>query len=284
MQMWQEQYQAIDNNFSHILEQNLPYFSYGRGSKLAILIHGFMGSPDEMSEIGSILNDRNIHVYNTLIPGFGGTAKIANQYSHQSWTAWLDKEISRAMLCADEIYLIGFSTGGLLIHDWLAKNPNHPKIKAASLVAPYFQTSGFFNSIIQHTASKFLSEISVYTVHAIPWFKDVEIMTIRTEEYLQSVPLRTTAQIVELGQINKRHQILGGQIRTPAQVLISNQDQVTAPDAAVELVQSNFRNLQLVEYGQTPEGRSPHHLMCEEVSPVAKDLEARILDFILSNK
>jgi carboxylesterase len=280
--LWDERYLALDENFSGIEIHNQPTLTLGQGKKLAILLHGFMGSPDEMSAIGAQLNAQNYHVYNLLIPGFGGTGFIANQFSHQTWTRWLAGEIAKAKACSQEILLVGFSTGGLLIHDWLTKNPNDPAISAAVLISPYFETSGFFRTVIQQTASKLMTEISVNIVNAIPWFYDVQVMTEKRESYMQMVPLTNSNQIVELGSFNQTRR--SAKVQTPTLVFLSEDDQITDPQIANALTAKSLAHRQLVAYGANVRARVPHHIMSAEVSPVVEDLEARLVDFALNQR
>jgi carboxylesterase len=277
---WDERYQAYDENFAGFELQNQASLSYGLGKKLAILVHGFMGSPDEMSAIGDQLLAQNYHVLNLLIPGFGGTARIANKFSHQMWTRWFAAEIASAKACSQQILLVGFSTGGLLIHDWLTKNPRDPAVKGAVLISPYFETSGLFQAFIQKTAAKFLTEVSLGLVNAIPGFYDVQIMLERPDSYLQSVPLTNSNEIVALGGYNQTRR--SAKVQTPTLVMLSTDDQITDPDVAKNLTERTLAHRELVEYGPQFRTRVPHHMMCAEVSPVAEDLENRIIEFAVS--
>lgn len=282
----EQRYQKISPADYLISEINRPFvlkaqsISPKKSQKLVILLHGFMGGPDEMRDLGKQLQRRGYNVYSALIPGFGVNADIANEFTHQQWSAWITKEINRASGCFNEIHLAGFSTGGLLIHDYLLKHASENLIKSVSLISPFFKVDGLFNSVVQNSASVVLDKISVNTVYYVLHFPDVQIMTIRRDSYLQQVPIKTSDEIVSLGKINRDRKPAGGRLQVPAVVFITEDDQVAEPTETQELVQRNFQTVTMTFYGKNQRERVPHHLLAKEVSSVAKNVEAKIIQHI----
>lgn len=290
VQRLESTYRKLDpDNFQSIFPENRPQFIPGNpnhpenNNKVVLLIHGFMGTPQEMQRVANPLVEKGFSAYLGLIPGFAGTAKIANQYSYKVWQKWLSIEMEQLKSCFDQIYLVGFSTGGLLIHDYLMTHDDLTKIKGASLLSPYFETSGIFNTVVQKTASTILNEFSTELVYKLFGFPEVEVMLKRPQNYLQSVPLKTTQEIVALGKINQRYKA-EKPLPVPNMTLVSDNDQLIDIDVANKVTYKNFITRYWDDYGSSRffsrEKRVPHHIMCPEVSPVADTVRNKVDQFV----
>ena len=129
-QQWQELsslYKKSDARFTKLAADNSPYFVSGSGSDLVILLHGFLGSPFEMNRMATALKNKGYSVLNDLIPGYGFSAKIANQFNKNYWDKYFDIRYTAAFQCFKRVHFIGFSTGGQTIHKFLI---THPRLKA----------------------------------------------------------------------------------------------------------------------------------------------------------
>lgn len=105
-----------------------PFFMQTDKSKIGIIaLHGFSSAPMEVNEMATYLNKKGFNVYAPRLRGHGTSAK---DLKHRTWQDWYDS-VSRAIIIAsllyDEIYIAGFSTGGLLT--LLSANKHIPKLK-----------------------------------------------------------------------------------------------------------------------------------------------------------
>jgi alpha-beta hydrolase superfamily lysophospholipase len=272
-------YQNIDPDFKSIAKQNRPFVIPGKKKELAILVHGFMGSPDEMLGLALQANALGATAYSALIPGFGATAKVANQFNQEQWQLWLSQEISRAQKCFQKIHLLGFSTGGLLETNYLIDHPTDPTIASVTLISPYYKTHNVFYSILQQASARLLNEIPVSIVHQVLKYPDVEVMTKVPESYLQSVPLQTSLEIVNLGKIVQHKTIPTTQV--PALLFTSDDDQVIDQDKTIEISSRLFRSINVESKKPNPgEARIPHHMMAHSVSLIAPELEDQVSEFL----
>lgn len=274
----EKSYQKMDARFEGISEINRPTFKKGRKKSAIMLVHGYMGSPSEMSLIAKALTDAGYPVYNALIPGFGATPEVANNYENTTWKRWFHQQVQSLKVCYNKIHLIGFSTGGLLIYDYLSKNPQDDRIGSASLISPFFETHSVFLSLLQGWTTLFLDTISINTVYYGLGFPDVEVMIKEPESYLQEVPIRAGSEIAALGKEARDRKINNGKIVAPVLMFISPDDLVIRQSTAEKLVMRNFENWVIQTLKASP--RSPHHLMAPAVSPVAKKVQNQIVDFI----
>lgn len=109
---------------SKIKEKAKPYL-YEAGDKLAILVHGFLGTPDDMRELASYLVKRGISAKAIRLAGHGTTdLQDLEDSSYYDWWKTLADEIGEASGRYSKIYLIGYSFGANLSFDLAARNPN----------------------------------------------------------------------------------------------------------------------------------------------------------------
>ena len=68
-------------------EDPSPFYIKGGGDTGILLLHGFSGTPREMSRLGGYLQQRGLTVSAPLLPGHGSTLDEMNQYKWQDWAA-----------------------------------------------------------------------------------------------------------------------------------------------------------------------------------------------------
>lgn len=274
---------SIDSDFTEVRADNRPGYGLGTKKEVVFLIHGFMGTPFEMAPIARKLHRSGYYVYNGVIPGFSATALVANEYKAPEWTRWMNQEIARLETCFNKIHLVGFSTGGLLIHDFLSKNPNRPSIRSANLIAPFFETAGLFNRFLTGIGGLFLNTIATETVYNKFGFPDVEVMVLDPIHYLTEVPIRAVQEIKDLGHMNVTRK-QKSRIQIPTLALMSDEDQVIDTEISKELITERYAYPAVIEYPRVKgEKRRPHHIMVSSVSDVAEDVVHRVHEFIVSH-
>ncbi|MDA0712773.1 MAG: alpha/beta fold hydrolase [bacterium] len=109
------------------------HFNGDKGSVL--LLHGFTGSPYELTTIGEALDQAGFSGNAPLLPGHGQTPEILNQFTAESWyeaarTAFLNLPKQKPRI------VIGFSMGALLAVMLAAEFKS--KIDKLVLLAPAF--------------------------------------------------------------------------------------------------------------------------------------------------
>ena len=109
---------------SKIRERAKPYL-YEAGDKLAILVHGFTGTPDDMRELAKYLAAKGISAKAIRLAGHGTTDwQDLEQSSYYDWWKTLEDEVREAANKYRKIYLIGYSFGANLSFDIAARYPD----------------------------------------------------------------------------------------------------------------------------------------------------------------
>jgi carboxylesterase len=111
-------------------------FAYAGDDRGVVLVHGFTGTPFEMSVLGARLAARGMTVTGVRLTGHGTTPEALER---TPWTVWMDDiEIALADLAGRcrKVALVGQSLGGLLALHRAADRTAPPLAAIASLAAP----------------------------------------------------------------------------------------------------------------------------------------------------
>lgn len=277
-QQWQELnrlYKKSDSRFIKFESDNSPYFVSGSGSDLVILLHGFLGSPFEMNRMATSLKNKGYSVLNDLIPGYGFSARVANQFNKNYWDNYFDTRYRAAFQCFKRVHMIGFSTGGQTIHKFLI---THPRLKATSvhLISPFYAPTLKFLSLITDFIGLFKTEVPLSLLYVSTLgVKELKIMMTYPDKYLKEAPFLNMDEIVKSGKdiIDFKST---GKNSSPIILYVTNKDLVMDFEITSKLVSRDFSNIKSIDYSNT---EAPHHLFRPEVSEVALKFEKTLLSF-----
>jgi esterase/lipase len=241
-------------------------------SKALFLAHGYMGSPSEMLFLAQPFIEKGWSVIGFLIPGHGASSEVANAFTHTRWQAEMSKQLSLVTSTFNEVRAIGFSTGGLLLHDFLINHPTPRSLKSLHLISPYF-IQRF--PTIDWPIEKIFNNISLNTAYALTHFPDLKVMTIDRNFYNQSIPITTAREIKKLGLLvfNRKH--TGPKIQLPTQLFLSKGDWTVDTEASKKVIGRDIESYELIWF----DAHDPHHLMAPSVSLVAQVIQSRIFNF-----
>jgi esterase/lipase/1-acyl-sn-glycerol-3-phosphate acyltransferase len=90
------------------------YFEIENSKKCVIAIHGFASAPKEVEELAIFLNKNNLNVLTPRLAGHGIAPEDLKDKKWEDWYKSISRTITIASLQFKKIYIVGFSTGGLL--------------------------------------------------------------------------------------------------------------------------------------------------------------------------
>jgi esterase/lipase len=79
-----------------------------------ISIHGFSSAPKEVEQLAIFLYDKGLNVYAPRLAGHGTIPEDLKNTLWQDWYKSISRTITIASLQFEKVYVLGFSTGGLL--------------------------------------------------------------------------------------------------------------------------------------------------------------------------
>lgn len=276
----QKKYQRLDT--VSVSDENKPSWVWGRKRQAVYLLHGFIGTPNEMSAVALKLQEKNLTVINDLIPGYGTTGFIANQFDQQTWKKHVEANLNSVRECFDQVHLIGFSTGGLLLHHYIRQHTEDFTAQSITLYSPFYKPHLAFADFLRTAARTLTSTVLTKLLYDLTHFPDIKVAVLKPQNYLQQLPLDAAEYVLDFGaevdsQIKSSH--LNDET-TPALLFVSNTDQIMNLDITVKNVSADFLDLTVVKFDKK---YVPHHLMVDEVSSVAPFVQDKTVEFILSH-
>lgn len=208
----------------------IPFFFENNNSDTCIInIHGFSSAPKEVLEMSKFLHNKGFNVYAPRLRGHGTSPKDLRDTTWNDWYLSVSRAITIATLKYKKIYIIGFSTGGLLA--------------LLSTKKCYKQISG----IICINAALHLNDIRIKTLlPALSFWNDlVEAFNAKKygKEYLDNDSENPEVNynkhyvdsIEQLSLLMKKTQKNIPKIKTPTFIIQAKNDPVVNPSSAYEI-------------------------------------------------
>lgn len=99
------------------------FYKNAANDTVAVLVHGFTGSPNDMRELADYLFQKGIDVYAVRLAGHGSHYSDLIQTSHADWWLSVRDAVTEVEKTHRRIFLIGYSFGSNIILDLAARNP-----------------------------------------------------------------------------------------------------------------------------------------------------------------
>lgn len=170
-----------------------------------LLVHGILDTPYAVRDIGEALNGHCFLVRSVLLPGHGTRPGELLTVRADDWLAAVDYGVRSLRRDSDEVYVGGFSLGGLLATHAALDNRD---IEAVILLAPALRVT-----------YPLLADQSSWLRHLRDWLdQNPAPLPIR----YQSMPTNAVAQVMAL--IDSYDRKIRGGLETPAYVVTSVDD------------------------------------------------------------
>lgn len=118
-----------------VKEKAKPYnYLHADHDSIAILIHGFTGSPYDMKELADYLYQQGIDVMVARLAGHGTHIDDLTQKEYDDWFASVEEVVDEAAATGKRLFLIGYSFGSNIAIDLARRNPE--KFKGIVCLGP----------------------------------------------------------------------------------------------------------------------------------------------------
>jgi carboxylesterase len=116
-------------------DEHWPFHWQTQNGAVALLVHGFPGTPAEMRPLAQILHEKGWSANGILLPGFGPEIARLGSYHYQDWVSAITQELAAVHRVGRPILLIGYSLGAALAVHAAAQLPPDGLI----LLAPFWR-------------------------------------------------------------------------------------------------------------------------------------------------
>lgn len=180
-----------DANRDQIISANAPFEflpSNAERSYGALLVHGLFDSPFMMKDLGRKLASQGILTRSVLLPGHGTVPGALLHVDYHDWIATVKYGVAALAREVDNVFLIGFSTGGALaLYHALQDNA----VSGICLIAPALKINSAFAYCAQYPSlfERYFKKMA--------WF---HIAAENDYAKYQSICFNSIAQVYKLGK------------------------------------------------------------------------------------
>jgi esterase/lipase/1-acyl-sn-glycerol-3-phosphate acyltransferase len=119
---------------SKLKKVGAPTFLEANSSSGILLVHGYLSAPMEMEEAAKYFNNLGFKIYNVRLKGHGTVSINIEDVTWQDWYNSVNRGYSALRMICSKVFIIGFSTGGLLA--LLAASRKDGKVSGIACINP----------------------------------------------------------------------------------------------------------------------------------------------------
>ncbi len=195
----------------------------GDGTRGALLIHGFAGTPPELRRLGEVLARTGFRCSAPMLPGHGTTPQELERTRWQDWAACVAEAFDELASQCDDVVVAGQSMGGTLALHLAATDL---RVRAVATLAAPIWLSGPLPPLLP------------LLKHVVRWHRagdDVDLWNPEAVDELHSYGIRPTRSIDELRRVCAVVRNELAEVRAPVLVVHGERDRSIDPRCAREI-------------------------------------------------
>lgn len=229
--------------------QNSPFFIGPKDTDTAcLLIHGFVGTPTELRELGEAMANQGIRAHGIVLPGHEGNPEGLVNVGWKQWQALTEQGLAE-LASYPHVFLAGLSMGGALSLLLASRYPN--RIAGTILMSTPTRISGGWPLRLLPVARHFVKWY--YPLSGVD-FSDPKMQTealkqarlrdpevtidfsdLQVIDYMKHMIRIPVSAIDELVRLTNTARSRLGLVRSPLLIIQSKRDQIVSPACAEEL-------------------------------------------------
>lgn len=210
--------EVVDGNAPfEIIPENAPLGEEKKYKQAVVMAHGLTASPFVMKEIAQFYASKGFVVRTILLTGHGTVVGDLLNVTHEDWIQTLKFAIDSTRDIADDVHLVGYSTGGALA---LLEVYQRPYIKSVALFSPLIKINSGVDFL-----TPFLNVITRIN-YRTRWFA-IDKETNPYQYY--SLPINGIARPYQLTEMLKKFR-QRKKLETPIFIAASHQDSVVSSE------------------------------------------------------
>lgn len=220
------------------------YYDLKQSDTCIITLHGFSSAPKEVCDLSTFLYKKGFAVYAPRLEGHGTSSLDLKNKTWEDWYKSVCKAIAIASIKYSKIYLVGFSTGGLLA--LLSAKKKYKNFEALICINAALNLKDI-------RVKALLPAVSFWN-DLVRAFKEEQLAKDYIENSAENPHINYDKHYVEsIEQLNKLMEITRDslkQINTPTLIVQGKDDPVVNPSSAYEIydkINSKNKELKIVE-------------------------------------
>lgn len=252
-------------------------FTWTGAGGVALLVHGFPGTPAEMRPLATLLHQAGWTVHGLLLPGHGSQIETLFERQPAEWVQAVEMVLLQWQQKSQSVLLVGYSMGAALaLQAVITGRPT-----ALILLAPFWQLGAWWQQWIGFVLKPFWRQVRPFQKadfsnpqmrHGlVKFFPGVDLDDLAVQQNLRQLTIPTSI-FERLHRVGQSAYHLAPQAALPTLVIQGTQDQVV-PAARTRRLVSRLAGP--VHYEEIPSG----HNMIYPDDPGWPYLEGAILNF-----
>ncbi len=201
-----------------------PEFSTG-----VVLSHGYKSSPSEVKELARYLHEKGMNVYGVRLEGHGTVSEDLRDRTWEEWYDSFNRGFAAMRQVSKKIYLVGFSTGGLLA--MLATSRKLNKVDGLVVINAALELQDIRVNYLVPTLNKMNDFLSVF--HA-----DMEYVEIEAEFPNFNYERTYIKSLEQLRLLMEKCKSILPSITAPTLILQGDKDPVVRPESADKILEN----------------------------------------------
>jgi len=216
-----------------------PVYSVG-----VVLSHGYKSSPSEVKELAHYLHRQGINVYAVRLEGHGTVREDLRDRTWEEWYDSFNRGFAAMRQVSRKIYLVGFSTGGLLAMLATARKSN--KIDGLVVINAAMELQDIRVKYLVPSFNKMNDFLSIF--HA-----DLEYVDTEPEFPEYNYKRNYIKSLEQLRLLMEECRFILPTITTPTLILQADKDPVVKPESAdriLEKINSADKSLEMFDFSR----------------------------------
>jgi esterase/lipase len=250
------------NNATKILAANSPYEclpNINSGKNGILLIHGLYDSPFTLKDLNDSLCHQGLLVRSILLPGHGTIPGDLLHIHYEDWIKAVNYGVKSLAKEVENIYLLGFSLGGMLA---IQQAYSNPAIKGLILIAPVLKIIRKFAPFAKYYP------LVAWMHESLNWY---QIRPQTSYAKYESYPWNGAAQIFEY--VKKMRASCKQALSIPLLMVLTADDETICYKTALEFFQQQTHlNSRLILYSNNHERFSDQRIMIRKSALPAENI------------
>ncbi len=232
-------------HFSKPKETGRPFILYNPVFSVGVVLsHGYKSSPSEVKELAHYLHKQGINIYAVRLEGHGTVSEDLRDRSWEEWYDSFNRGFAAMRQVSRKLYLIGFSTGGLLAMLATARKAN--KIDGLVVINAALELQDIRVKYLVPSLNKMNDFLSIF--HA-----DLEYVETEAEFPAFNYVRNYIKSLEQLRLLMEECRSILPSVTVPTLILQADKDPVVKPESAEKILQqinSGDKSLEMFDFSR----------------------------------
>ncbi len=226
-------------------EIGMPFVLFNPEFRVGVVLsHGYKSSPSEVRKLAHYLHEKQINVYAVRLEGHGTVSEDLRDRTWEEWYDSFNRGFAAMRQVSKKLYLVGFSTGGLLA--MMAASRKSNKIDGLVVINAALELQDIRIHYLVPTLNKINDFLSLFNA-------DMEYIDVEAEFPAFNYERTYIKSLEQLRLLMEKCRMILSSITVPTLILQADEDPVVKPESAdkiLEKISSGDKSLEKFSFSR----------------------------------